>query len=248
ANTLSTLLLLQWCQKHGVPRLIYASSMSVYGEVPDAPVAEDHVACPLAFYGVSKLASEGYLRIYDRRGVRTTALRMFNVYGPGQNMANLKQGMVSIYLAYLLRGGPIMVKGDPRRFRDFIYIADVVAAWLAVLDCPASFGRIYNLAAGLRTEVGVLLQKLVHAAGCDPSEMPIEFVGGTPGVQFGIYASMERLRQDAGWQPRVGLEDGLRRMVDWARPRARPQAARRPGPRTPSPSIVRSAVTPPAVS
>jgi UDP-glucose 4-epimerase len=224
ANTLSTLLLLRWCKEHNVTRMMYASSMSVYGNVPDAPVREDHRAEPLAFYGVSKLASEGYLRIYAGRGVNTTALRMFNVYGPGQNMANLKQGMVSIYLAYLLRGGPIVVKGDARRFRDFVYIDDVVAAWLAALDCPATFGNVYNIAGGQRTEVAALLQRLLEAAGCRPADVPIVFADGTPGDQFGIYASIQRLRDDTGWRPRVELDEGLRRMVAWARSPAAPSA------------------------
>ncbi len=99
SNTESTLRLMEYGLKHGCRRFIYASSMSVYGQTSQERVSEQLEPRPLSFYGVGKLASEHYLRIYEGRGLKPTALRLFNVYGPGQNMANLKQGMVSIYLA-----------------------------------------------------------------------------------------------------------------------------------------------------
>src|SRR3989338_3222376 len=98
-NTQSTLMLMDYALKTGCQRFIYASTMSVYGAVADKPIAEHHPTQPLSFYGVGKLASEHYLRIYQSKGLKPTALRYFNVYGPNQNMNNLKQGMVSIYLA-----------------------------------------------------------------------------------------------------------------------------------------------------
>jgi len=89
-NTQSTLLLLQFALKMGCKNFIYASTMSVYGEQPDGQVAESAILMPKSFYGIGKLASENYLRIYGQYGIKTTALRLFNVYGPGQNMGNLR--------------------------------------------------------------------------------------------------------------------------------------------------------------
>ena len=102
--------------------------MSVYGDPkePNLAVRECDSVRPKSFYGVGKLASEHYLDIYKDRGLQTFSLRFFNVYGPGQNMENTRQGMVSIYLAHLLRFSKVEVKGSKTRYRDFIYIDDVV--------------------------------------------------------------------------------------------------------------------------
>ena len=111
ANAASTLLLSRWCLQHDVPRFIYASSMAIYGDADALSVCEDAPCLPKSYYGVSKLTSEHILRLASQEGLSVTNLRMFSVYGPGQNLGNLKQGMVSIYLAYLLRGEPVPVTG-----------------------------------------------------------------------------------------------------------------------------------------
>jgi UDP-glucose 4-epimerase len=217
ANTLATLHLLQWCRERGIGRFVYASSMSVYGQTERLPVAEGHPCQPLSFYGVAKLASEHYARLYGQYGVEPTVLRMFNVYGPGQNLANLRQGMVSIYLAYLLRRQPVVVKGSRERFRDFVFVDDVVSAWIAALDSPAARGRVYNVASGQKTHVWELLEAQIRAFGHDPATYPVSIEAGTPGDQFGIWADVSRLRDELGWAPRVPLQLGIQRMVDWAR-------------------------------
>ncbi len=216
-NTLGTLLLLRWCRDHSVKRFLYASSMGIYGDVPDMPVSEDRCCLPLSFYGITKQASENYIRYFSSNGMQTTVFRMFNVYGPGQNLSNMKQGMVSIYVAYVLRGEPIVVKGPRDRFRDFIYIDDVVEGWLQSLDAHQTSGKTYNLATGTRTKVHDLIESLLRAFGQEHEAYPIQYADGTPGDQFGIYADVSRLQRDLGWQPRVALDEGLRRMVQWAR-------------------------------
>ena len=95
-NTVSTLLLLDYARQHGCDRFIYAGTMSVYGMQPEKPVNEDSHCSPSSFYGVGKLASEHYLKIYQPFGIDTTSLRLFNVYGPGQNLENLRQGYFSL--------------------------------------------------------------------------------------------------------------------------------------------------------
>lgn len=213
-NTLSTLQLLDWSLKKGTSRFIYASSMSVYGDQERQPVSESAMPRPKSFYGVGKLASECYLNIYQNLGVNGTALRFFNVYGPGQNLKNLRQGMVSIYLAYFLGGGPVVVKGSPERYRDFIYIDDVIDACLCCLDKPATFGRVFNVASGERTTVGELLR---HIQGALPfANARIEFHPGTPGDTFGIVADCAAIKEATGWSAKVSLQDGLKRMCEWA--------------------------------
>ena len=219
-NAVSTLALSRWCLKRGIPRFLYASSMAVYGDVRDLPASEDSPLCPLSYYGVSKLASEQILRLAQREGLATTALRMFSVYGPGQNLENLRQGMVSIFLAYLIRQAPIPVKGSLDRFRDFVYIDDVVDAWVRALQreqVSRGSPAIYNLGSGQPTTVRRLLDLLIMSLGFTPGEYPVYQDGETPGDQFGVYADIRRLRQELGWEPRTRLEDGLQVMVDWAR-------------------------------
>lgn len=213
-NTESTLRLIQYGLAHGCPRFIYASSMSVYGEVPNRPIAEDFPCKPLSFYGVGKLASEHYMRIYQSKGLKPTALRYFNVYGPGQNMANLRQGMVSIYLAQLIKNDEVIVKGSKDRFRDFSFIDDVVDFTVSLVDDPRAFGGIYNFGTGVRTTVEDLLENLTRLSGI---KKKITFTESTPGDQKGIYADMSLVQKTFGFKSRHSLEDGLVKMIDWAK-------------------------------
>jgi UDP-glucose 4-epimerase len=216
-NALGTLHLLEWCRRRSVSRFLYASSMGVYGLTEQLPVRESQPLNPYSFYGISKQAAEQYVRYYRKQGMDTTIFRMFNVYGPSQNLANMKQGMVSIYLAFLTREEPILVRGSLKRFRDFIYIDDVVEAWVKALHAPATYGQVYNLASGRKILVRELIAELVRAWGHDPQTYPILEAEGTPGDQFGIYADITSLSRAIDWQPRVPLPEGLQRMAAWAK-------------------------------
>lgn len=212
-NTQSTLLLLKFAQKTGCKRLLYASSMSVYGDQPDEATNEEAFCFPKSFYGVGKLASEHYLRIFQQYGIESTALRLFNVYGPGQNMKNLRQGMLSIFLTQALKTKKVIVKGSSDRFRDFVYIEDVVNAFIKCEKEPKSFGKIYNVASSRKTTVRQLLEKMISKL---PFEVTIEYRGNTPGDQFGIYANIQLIREDTGWKPNYSLEKGIDEMIKWA--------------------------------
>ena len=216
-NALGTLFLLEWCRENNAGHFLYASSMAIYGLTDKVPVQEDQQLDPYSFYGISKQAAEQYVRHYASLGLDTTILRMFNVYGPGQNLGNMKQGMVSIYLAYIARGESIEVKGSLDRFRDYVYIDDVADAWIACLQNPSCFGNVYNLGSGEKTLVKELLPQLISAWGEDPAVYPFEELEGTPGDQFGIYPDITNLRRDANWEPRVSLTEGLSRMTAWAK-------------------------------
>ena len=216
-NTMSTLMLLSWCRKHNIPRIMYASSMAVYGNPSRNPVPENESCNPLSFYGVSKLASEQYIRCFAEAGLKTTCFRMFSVYGPDQNLTNMKQGIVSIFLAYLLNGEEIWVKGSGDRFRDFVYIDDVVDAWCLSLENPNTYGKTYNLAMGGKTLVRTLVKKEIALFGKNPETYPVRYEGSTPADQFGLFADITRFRQDTGWEPKTGLNEGLVRMIAWAK-------------------------------
>jgi UDP-glucose 4-epimerase len=217
-NCQSTVLLLDWCLERGIERFLYTSSMSIYGDVEAQPVREDAVAKPKSFYGIGKLASEAYLGVYEGLGIKGTSLRLFNVYGPGQNLANLRQGMVSIYLAYLLRGEELVIKGATDRYRDLIYIDDVIDAYMACLAHPVeTAGKAYNVGTGVKTTVAGLRDGLIRAFGRDPATYPVRLEEATLGDTFGIYSDCGKLTADTGWAPGVSLVEGLETMVAWAR-------------------------------
>ena len=215
-NAESTLHLLKFALKTGCRRLVYASTMSVYGVQPDVPVQEDAPTAPLSFYGVGKLASEHYLRLYEQYGVGSTCLRLFNVYGPGQNMTNLRQGMVSIFMAMMLNDGHIHVKGSPNRYRDFVYIDDVVEAFLACLTRPDSIGKILNIGGSGKVMVGDLVDKLCRLS---PAPVTVEYSGCTAGDMHGIHADSSLACQYLGYEPSVSLDEGLARMFAWCKGR-----------------------------
>ena len=216
-NCQSTVLLLGWCKDNGTTRFLYTSSMSIYGDQTVQPVAETATPIPKSFYGIGKLASEAYTHVYSAFGIHSTSLRLFNVYGPGQNLANMRQGMVSIFLAYILRKQELIVKGSPDRYRDIIYIDDVIDAYMACLDNPATFGKSYNVATGKKTTVGELIEAELRAFGYGPGKYPVTFSANTPGDTFGIEANIDSLRADTGWAPKVDLQSGLAQMVAWAK-------------------------------
>jgi UDP-glucose 4-epimerase len=211
-NTVSTLNLIQYGIDHGVDRFVYASSMSTYGSVDNNPVREDQVCAPLSCYGVGKLAAEGYLHVYGSR-LPFVVMRMFNVYGPGQDMSNFRQGMVSIYLAQALKNGQIEVRGSVDRFRDFIYIDDVVEAWYRATTYQSAIGRILNIGTGIKTSVGSLLAQI-----CDIVPGTHYFLtAATPGDQSGIFADPTRLIDCLGINSFTSLDIGIKSFFDWAK-------------------------------
>lgn len=213
-NAESTLHLLKFALQVSCARFVYASSMSVYGEKPDRPIREDELVRPISFYGVGKLTSEHYLRLYEQYGIRSTSLRLFNVYGPGQNLLNWRQGMVSIFLSQMLKNGHIHVKGSGERYRDFVYIDDVVGAFLSCLSCPESEGKVINIGTGVRTKVDQLVKKMIALSDVS---VTTEFIGSTPGDMHGIYADIGLSERVLGFKPKYELSKGLIEMVGWAK-------------------------------
>ena len=215
-NTISTLNLIKYGIGANISKLVYASSMSVYGNVPDAPIGEDEHVAPLSCYAIGKLAAENYLNVFHKQ-LSSVSLRMFNVYGPGQDMTNLRQGMVSIYLAQSLTNKHIVVRGSLERFRDFIYIDDVVEAWFRATTFvgvgSGVGGNTINIGTGVRTTVTQVLEAVKsHVPGTT-----VEVADPTPGDQDGIFADTTRMRALLGMSEFVELSDGVKRFSDFAK-------------------------------
>ena len=207
-NTIATLNLISFANNTKVDKFIYASSMSVYGDVKDEPIAEYHETKPLSCYGVGKLASENYLRILLKKS-DSFMMRMFNVYGPGQDFSNMKQGMVSIFLSQALKSKKIIVKGSLDRFRDFIHIDDVVELWIKTMKTKEEGFHELNIGSGKKTSVEELLKYINEVLG----PLDIELEGSTPGDQMGIFSDNSKIKKMFKKKNFIGLDQGINHVL-----------------------------------
>jgi UDP-glucose 4-epimerase len=215
-NTLSTLCLLKLAVITSCRKFIYASTMSVYGNQTVMPVTENANPLPQSFYAVGKLASEYYLNIYSQKeNISCIALRLFNVYGPGQNMENMRQGMASIFMSQAIQNQAIHVKGEGDRFRDFVYIDDVVDAFLkSYFDGRLGFS-CYNVCSEIKTRVDELVDIIIETVG--NKAIQTKFEGSTAGDIFGIIGSYQKINSELSWIPKMNLREGIREMYSWTK-------------------------------
>jgi UDP-glucose 4-epimerase len=221
-NVQGTLNVLTKCVRHRVPRLLYASSMTVYGNGAPLPTPEDSQCEPASYYGITKYAGERYVHATAARidldfPFHITAFRMYNVYGPRQALDNPYQGVLGIFLGNLLRGEPITIFGDGEQSRDFIYIRDICDAWAGALQNPASYGKSINLGSGKRLSINYLADAVLSAFERTRGEYPVNYAPGRSGEQRHVEADNIRAHQLLGWQPRVPFETGLAETVQWSK-------------------------------
>ena len=216
-NILGTLRLLEACVRHGVRHVIFASTGgAIYGEQESFPATEEHPTRPCSPYGISKLSGEHYLRFYyETHGLAYTALRYANVYGPRQDPHG-EAGVVAIFTQRLLAGGQPVINGDGEQTRDYVFVEDVVAANLAVLEKPLI--GAYNVGTGVETSVNRLFALLRDMTGASAQEV---HGPAKPGEQRRSVLDAGRLSRETGWRARVSLEEGLRRTVAYFRKNAR---------------------------
>jgi UDP-glucose 4-epimerase len=149
--------------------VVYASSAAVYGDCAALPIREDAPARPRSPYGADKLGCELHGRVAaEAFGVPTAGLRLFNVYGPRQDPNSPYSGVISIFCDRLGAGQPIDIFGDGSQTRDFIYVADVVAAFLAAMDRPATEPAVYNVCSGRETSIVQLARTIGEVCGRQP--------------------------------------------------------------------------------
>jgi UDP-glucose 4-epimerase len=215
-NIVGTLNLLEAGRRGALRHVIFASTGgAMYGEQERFPADEDHPSCPLSPYGVAKLAVERYLYFFHREyGLDAVALRYANVYGPRQNPHG-EAGVIAIFLDRLLSGRPVVINGDGLQTRDYVYVADIVAANLAALGRPGF--AIYNVGTGRETSVVALYRLLADAVGSDRAAT---HGPAKPGEQSRSCITSARLPRELGVAPTTTLEDGLRRTAAWFGERA----------------------------
>lgn len=214
-NAGATIGLLEAAVAAGTERFLFASTGgAIYGEGADRklPLAEDAECLPDAPYGQSKLAAEGYLGVFGRlHGLSTAALRLGNVYGPRQDPHG-EAGVVAIFCGALLDGTRPKVFGDGTQTRDYIYVGDVVRAFLAASESDVT-GAL-NVGTGRE---GTVLDLGRELAAAYDVEFDPEMADPRPGEVQRIAIDSSRAGAELGWHAEVGLEEGLRRTAEWAR-------------------------------
>jgi UDP-glucose 4-epimerase len=212
-NVVGTLRLLEAAADAGVKRVVFASTGgAIYGEPVEVPQGEGHPTAPLSPYGCAKLAVEHYLHYFRVvRGLSSVALRYANVYGPRQN-AHGEAGVVAIFAGRLLEGEPVIINGSGEQTRDFVYVADVVAANLAAAD--GNWQGEYNVGTGVETSINEVYDMMASAAGVDTAAKHGE---AKVGEQIRSVLDGTRLRALAGLPQPVTLRDGLAATLQWFR-------------------------------
>jgi len=194
-----------------VKRVIFSSSGAAYGEQEQQPVPETAPLKPSSPYAVSKMAAEGYvLALGALWGIETVILRVFNVYGPGQNIPPMHAPVIPRFLKQTISGGSLVVYGDGQQSRDFLYISDAVEAMVAVGKATNVDRAVLNVGSGQEVTIKGLVQAIERATGRSAYCLYNQEEGG--GVSR-LVADIALARQKLGFQPKVDLDSGLRRIL-----------------------------------
>ena len=210
-NVLATQRLLEAAKHVGGPKIVYASSSSVYGNAAQYPTSEDDLPSPHSPYGVTKLAAEHLCNLYASNwGVRTVSLRYFTVYGPRQRPDMACHRLIKAALA----GDAFPMYGDGSAIRDFTYVGDIAAANLAAAQADCAPGTVVNVAGGSSIAMRDLIALVGDLVGSPPNLEPHP---RQPGDVLRTGGTVDRARELFGWEPATALRDGLDAQVAWHR-------------------------------
>jgi nucleoside-diphosphate-sugar epimerase len=198
----------------GIKRFIYAASSSAYGDQPTLPKVETMRPEPLSPYAAAKLAGEYYCQVFHRvYGLETFSLRYFNVFGPRQNPSSMYSGVISRFVDALYSEQQPVIYGDGEQSRDFTYVANVINANIEAAQAPAGFGEVINTANGERITLNELLNTLKLIA--DKHDVQADHQPERKGDVKHSQADNSRAVELIGYKKLIGLEDGLRKTIDW---------------------------------
>jgi UDP-glucose 4-epimerase len=212
-NVEGTLNVLLAARDEGVRRVVYSSSSSVYGPRRELPVTEDMPPDPISPYGVAKLAAERYCVSFSRvyESFESVVVRYFNVFGPRQSPFSQYAAVIPLFVTAIDTGEPIVIYGDGEQRRDFTYVANVVDGTIKAAEAAGANGRIFNVAASAPVTVNTVATAIGDVLG-----KPVEKTFAPPRVGDirDSWADVTAAREVLGWEPAVGLEDGLRETVE----------------------------------
>ena len=215
-NCRSQLSILESCRMHNPEvSIVYASTRQIYGKPQYLPVDEKHPVVPVDVNGINKLAAEMYYTLYSQvYGMKCVSLRLTNTYGPRQHLNGNKQGFAGIFIRKAISGEPIQIFGDGKQLRDFNYIDDVVDAFLLATNNESLYGNVYNLGANRNYSLLDFVNYLKQLCTFDFSAIP--FPPEHKAIDIGDYYGDFRLFHSlTGWEPKVEIEEGLNKTVDY---------------------------------
>lgn len=218
-NGRGNLMLLQALQGASC-RLVYAGTRAQYGRVTRIPVDEEHRLDPIDIYGVHKAAAEQQCFIMGRlHGFPVVSLRINNTYGPRHQMKHARYGILNWFVRVAMDGGVIPVYAPGDQLRDYNHVDDVTEAFLLAGHRPEAEGRVFNLGSGGGVRFVDMVDAVVSAAGAGAREM-VPWPEERRRIEVGDYlADIGLARRLLGWEPRIPLDEGLRRTVDYYRDR-----------------------------
>ena len=200
-------------------RIVYASTRQIYGRPDRLPVDESHPLRPVDVNGVDKLAGETFHLLYHRvYGIRATALRLTNTYGPRMRIKDARQTFIGVWLRAVLEGRPFEVWGGAQ-LRDFTYVEDAADAFLLAAACPATEGGVFNLGGGGAISLEELAKIVISANGGGRYEVK-EFPEERRRIDIGDYWADDTLfRRTAGWKPQIEIREGTKNSLEFFRTR-----------------------------
>ncbi len=204
SNVIGSYNFCEWAKRRKPKRVVFSSSMSVYGKVANN-VQEEKICNPQSIYGLSKFYSEKIFQRLKDNKIKVTIFRLFNVYGPGQDLKNLNQGMFSIYLSQALKKNSISVTGSLNRYRDFVYIDDTVSALL--INPRNKRNWIMNLGTGRKILVKDVIKLIKKELGL--KNIKIKIKKSYAEDTWGTYANISKLKSE-GWTPKFNLAKGAK--------------------------------------
>jgi UDP-glucose 4-epimerase len=215
-NGYGTYLLSKLAKEIKIKHFIYSSSVAVYGSNIKNKITEKSEIKPDSIYGISKYIGEMFIRqVLYSTNVRTTIFRIFNTYGPGENLNFLKKGMVSIYCSYVWKNKPIIVKGSLKRFRNYQYIEDVVnILFKAIKNKNLAKNEVINLSNGVTTTVVSLIKLILKMKNMHNYKIVVK-KKGTRGDSFGFSASNSYLKKKFNNYKFFSVKEGLKKYFDW---------------------------------
>lgn len=214
-NAKGTFNLLELALKHQIKKFVHASTGSVYGEAQYFPQDEGHPLVPTSYYGVSKLAGEKYVKVFNHLyGLDTTVLRYFHVYGPRQESSDVG-GVVSIFTRKMLEGKPITIYGDGTQERSFTYVKDVVKSNLKASMIPTTIGETYNCASGIKVTINQLADYLARELQIESPE--IIYDDWMPGDIRIFNIDNRKIIKDLKIDFLTDFSEGLKDTIEWAK-------------------------------
>lgn len=211
-NTRGTFNVIEACVANNIKRLVYSSSASVYGDAVEEPMTEDHPYNNWTFYGATKIAGEHMLKAYHKRyGLEGVGLRYMNVYGPRQDYKGTYIAVMMKILDNLDKGLPPVVFGDGSQAYDFISVEDVARANVCALKSNVPFG-FYNVGRGIKTSIKKLTEIILKITG---SDLPIQYEPAGQTFVTNRVGEPTAAERDMGFKWTIGLEEGLKRLIEW---------------------------------